>query len=97
MDIKVYEKPVITKFVMINGEEFELGMLIACLEQISDTIYDIYGNYSLRDYELIDYEITKKLVNMGVVKNFIGSRMADLYCIKDKEGIEELLDTLYEL
>lgn len=97
MDIKVYEKPVVTKFVMIDGEEFELGMLIDCLEQISGTKDDTYGDYYLRDYELIDYEITKKLVKMGLVKNYTGSRMADLYCIKDKKVIEDLLDTLYEL
>lgn len=98
MDIKIYKKPVITKFVMIDGEEFKLGDLYACLEQISETKEDDrYGDYSLRDYELVDYEVMNKLVKMGLVKNYTGSRMADLYCMKDKKGIENLLDTLYEL
>lgn len=92
MDIEIYEKPVMTKFVVIDGEEFECYKLLACLEQINET-----EKCSLRDYELLDYEITKKLVKMGLVCNYTGSRMADLYCMKNKKDIEDLIDTLYEL
>lgn len=98
MDIKIYEKPVLTRFVTIDGEEFELGVLIASLEQISETMEDdSWGDYSLRDYELSSSETMNKLVKMKLVKNYTGSRMANLYCMSDKKGVEELLNTLYEL
>jgi hypothetical protein len=99
MDIKIYEKPVITKFVTIDGIEFELSKLYGCLVQMLDETIenDRYGDYSLRDYQLIDYETTNNLVNMGLVKNYTASRMANVYCMKDKKGIEDLLNTLYEL
>ena len=38
-----------------------------------------------------------ELVNMGLVKNYTGSRMANLYCAEDKKAIEDLLDKIYEL
>lgn len=70
MDIKIYKKPVITKFVMIDDEEFELGAMYACLEQISETREnDHYGDYSLRDCEIADYKAMNKLVQIGLVKN----------------------------
>ena len=98
MDIKIYQKPVITKFVVIDGEEFKLSELYSCLDQIDGTDEgDKYGTYSLRYYE-IDYpEVMDKLVRMGLVRNYTGSRMANLYCIKDRKGIENLFDTLYKL
>lgn len=98
MEIKIYEKPVITKFVLINGEEFELGNLYTCLSEIRDTKEDDkYGDYSLRDYELSYPNEMDKLVKMGLVKNYTGSRMANLYCMKDKKAIDELEITLHEL
>lgn len=99
MDIKIYEKPVITKFVMIDVEEFELRELYSALEQISVETKenDIYGEYSLREYEInCNIEVMNKLVDIGLVKNYTGSRMANLYCMKDKDRIEKLLETLYE-
>lgn len=97
MDIKFYEKPIITKFVIVDGEEFRLNELFASLEQILETnVYDCYGDYSLRDYELYYPDAMDKLVKMGLVKNYIGSRMANLYCMKDKTGVEKLLDILSE-
>lgn len=98
MDIKIFEKPVITKFITIDGEEFELGNLYASLDQIIETQEDnCWGDYGLRDYELYDSETMNKLVKMGLVKNYRGPRMANLYCIKDKKGAEELLYTLCKL
>lgn len=98
MKIEIYEKPVITKFVTVNGVEFELGELLCCLEEIRRTEKDDhYGDYSLRDYELSYPNEMDKLVKMGLVKNYIGSRMANLYCMKDEEKIEKLIMALYEL
>lgn len=98
MDIKIYEKPVVTKFVTVDGEEFKFNELCASLEQISETNEnDRYGEYSLRDYELYYPDVMDKLVKFGLVKNYTGSRMANLYCMKNEEGINNLLDMLYEL
>lgn len=98
MDIKVYEKPVVTKFVEVNGFEFELGILCCCLEEIRRTaVDDHYGDYSLRDYELSHPSDMNKLVEMGLVKNYTGSRMARLYCMADEQGIDDLITALYEL
>ena len=99
MEIKIYEKPVITKFVTVNGVEFELGNLVCCLEEIRQRTKenDHWGDYSLRDYELSYPEDMDKLTQMGLVKNYTGSRMANLYCMKDEKGINDLIRTLYEL
>ena len=96
MEIKIYEKTVVTEFVMIDGKEFELGelesSLIQLLEQTEEN--DRWGDYSLRDYELYNCEVVDELVKIGLVKNYTGSRMADLYCMKDEKKIRDLLHTL---
>ena len=98
MNIKIYEKPIITKFIIVDGEEFVLRELYSALEQIQETNEnDLYGEYSLRDYEIICFDAMKKLVKIGLVKNYRGSRMADLYCMKDKNKIGKLFETLYGL
>ena len=96
MNIEIYEKPVVIKFVMVDGVEFELSELICVLDQLLGATKenDKYGDYSLRAYELYDYDITNKLVQMGLVNRYIGSRMAELYCMKDEVKIQKLLDTL---
>ena len=99
MEIKVYGKPVMTKFVVLDGKEFELSKVYVSLEQIMNTKENdsCYGDYSLRDYQLISQEVMDQLVNMGLVKNYPGPRMANLYCMKDEKGIEKLQHILYEL
>lgn len=98
MDIKIFEKPVITKFACINKEEFELSELYFCLNQILETKEnDTFGDYSLREYELRYPKTMDKLVSIGLVKKYTGSRMARLYCVKDKKAAENLLVNLYEL
>lgn len=88
-----------TKFVTVNDIEFELGDLCCALEQMISTHKgDHYGEYSLRDYELhCSCETMDKLVEMGLVKNYIGSRMANLYCVADKKAVTDLLHKLYEI
>ena len=102
MKFEVIEKLVPTKFIMLNGVEFEHSNLIGCLSQILNLteIDDRYGEYSLRGYELEYYSETKTLVKFGWVKNYTGSRMADLYCVKDEDSykvMRDLLDVLYEV
>lgn len=98
MEIKVYEKPVMTKFVVLNGEEFQLSEVYVSLEQIMNTKEDdFWGDYSLRDYQLRNQEVMDQLVNIGLVKKYPGPRMATLYCMKDEQGIEKLQNLLYEL
>ena len=97
LQIDIYDKHVITKFINVNGVEFELGKLLCCLEEIRRTeVDDHYGDYSLRDYELSHPGEMDKLVEMGLVKNYIGSRMANLYCMKDEKAINELINYIYE-
>ena len=97
MEISVYEKPIIEKFVSVNGVEFILGELLCCLEEIRGTgVDDHYGEYSLRDYELSHPNEMDKLVKMGLVKNYTGSRMANLYCMKDESAINDLVSKLYD-
>lgn len=99
MEIKVYGKPVMTKFVVLDGKEFELSEVYVSLEQIMDTHENdsCYGDYSLRDYQLYSQEVMDHLVKMGLVKNYPGPRMANLYCMKNEKGIEKLQEILYEL
>ena len=89
------------KIVTIDTVEFEIRELeIAINEMLEHTEPDDrYGDYSLRAYELYDWDATKKMVALGLIKNYTGSRMADLYCIKDdnaKEQLKEILDKIYE-
>lgn len=97
--IQIYKKPVMTKFVIIDEEEFELSKLYSCLEQIIEETLedDHFGAYSLRDYEICYPRAMDKLVEMGLVKKYIGSRMANLYCAKDKKGMKNLLNSLRKL
>ena len=99
MEIKMYKKPVIKTFVTVDGVEFEVGKLLCSLEEIRQLTRenDRWGDNSLRDYQLSYQEEMDKLVEMGLVKNYIGSRMANLYCMKDEKGIKELIRMLYEL
>ena len=95
--MKIYEKPVMTKFCKVNGVEFELGALLCCIDEILTTHDDDkYGDYSLRDYELSHQEEMDRLVDMGLVKYYIGSRMAKLYCVKDRKGLEDLRTEIYD-
>lgn len=97
-EIKIYEKPVIVKYVSIDGEEFCLDELFCCINEIRNTEEgDNYGDYSLRGYELSYPNTMDKLVKMGLVKNYTGSRMANLYCMKDEAGIDRLVAAINEL
>ena len=99
MKFEIIEKLIPTKFVVLNGVEFKLGRLIGCLSQLLNEteIDDRYGDYSLRDYELDFYSETKKLVEFGWIKNYTGSRMADLYCVKDESSYKIMNDLMHEL
>ena len=96
--LEVVEKKIVT----IDALEFDIRELcIAINEMLEHTEpWDHYGDYSLRAYELYDLDTTKKLVELGLVRNYTGSRMADLYCTKDEDAKKEMLSILekvYEL
>ena len=98
MTIIIYEKPVIRKFVNINGKDIELDALYSCLYEIKDTKEnDKYGDNSLRDYELSYPNEMNILVELDLVSNYRGSRMANLFCMKNEKGIDELLELLNTL
>ena len=100
VDFKIVEKSIITKFIVINNTEVELSDI---LNAITDMLYkteedDNYGEHSLRSYELsCSKSAIKILVDLGLVKNYIGSRMANLFCMKDEKALKELYDNLYAI
>ena len=98
MKVEVYEKPILTRFISVNGVEFEMSDLLCALEDIRRTsVDDHYGDRSLRDYELsCSHKTMMELVKMGLVKNYTGSRMANLFCMKDEEAINKLVDMIYD-
>lgn len=101
-DLKAKVKNVPTVFVELNGKEFTIKSVLRALNEILNTEEDDkYGEYSLSDYELSydSYHICKTLVDMGLVRNYVGSRMADLYCIASgcTETLINLMNTMYDL
>lgn len=101
-DLKAKVKNVPTLFVELNGDEFNARSVLRALNEILNTEEDDqYGEYSLRDYELSydSYHICKTLVDMGLVRNYVGPRMANLYCIASgyTETLENLMATIYDL
>ena len=101
-DLKAKVKNVPTVFIELNGKEFTTRSVLRALNEILNTDEnDMYGDGSLRDYELSydSYNIFNTLVDMGLVKNYTGSRMANLYCIASgcTETLENLMDTIYDL
>ena len=98
MKVEVYEKPILTRFISVNGVEFEMSDLLCALGDIRRTVVDDhYGDHSLRDYELsCSHKTMIELVKMGLVKNYTGSRMANLFCMKDEEAINKLVDMIYD-
>ena len=97
MNIMIYPKTVVKKFVSINNMEFDYGELSLSIEQMLETREnDSTGDYSLRDYEVSYPDVLDKLVYLDLVKKYKGSREATLYCVKDKKRLEILMDFLQE-
>lgn len=99
--IECFEKMEPIKYVRINGEDFRKSEMCSVINQIlmNTKEDDHYGDYSLHDYEIdASSEVIDCLVKLGYVRNYTGSRMANLYCIaKGKtEELEELLNTIYK-
>ena len=96
-NLEIKEKMVPVKFVTIWNQEFELTSLYYTLQQLSETKEnDIFGDNSLKDYDLQCPEVAEKLVTMGIAEKFIGSRMAVFYHVKNRSLLEELLRKLEE-
>ena len=93
MEFKIYEKPVTTKFIKINGEEFILKDVLGGLYEILEM--ERFG--PMKKYELYtDLSLMDKFVEMGLVNSYIGSRMAHMYNIKDPVAVKELIDRIEE-
>ena len=92
MDIKIIEKMVPIKFISFSEtEEVEI-----------DSIFGIYHSFEIEE-ELREYEINYVgnelaiLLKYGYLKNWRGSRMANMYCRTDKfNELIEFLSTLIE-
>lgn len=98
--MEIFEKLEPIEYVKLNGKEFKARSVISALCDMLDTSEDDrYGDYSLRDYELSsDIEIYDTLAEMGLVKHWIGSREARLYCraAGATEKLKAMLNELYD-
>ena len=100
MKFQIVEKLIPTKFVVIDNIEFELLKLIGCLNQFLNKVDDNYCDYSFIDYELEYFLETKYLVELGLLKNYRGYHMSNLFCIKNEEAyktMKTLLKKLYKI
>lgn len=98
--MKLVKEPIIVDFIEFDdGNKFEYIRLINTISQfIEDTAEnDNYGEESLRDYELIDKEVTNYLIKLGLVKSYIGPRMSHCYCSKNMKGLDKLREDIYSL
>lgn len=55
---------------------------------------DTTGDYSLKNCEIDCLEVIEYLVNKDYVKKYIGSKQETLYCVKNKEKLQEFLDEI---
>lgn len=96
--IEIYKKPILETFVTILGEEYLLSDIFVSINEILNTREnDTYGDYSLRDYEITDLKTMDLLCKLDFVKNYRGSRMANLYCLKNEEKLLEFESNLEDL
>lgn len=100
-NIQIYEKPVLTQYILMDGVEFELSALISCLWDILDTDeHDRTGKYSLAYNDISDIQTMNKLVSLGLVEkyeDYSGMWMEQYYCIHDKNNVRELLKELHAM
>ena len=93
MKINLYEKPVLTTFIKVNGMEFEYQFLLKCLQEIRD-------GKEKKDYELSHIYEMNRLVEIGLVEKIIyleEDMFTASYRAIDTEKIEELIMMLYEM
>lgn len=98
-------KPMVKKiphlFIELDGEEFLAQDVLRAIEDMLETHEDDhYGDYSLHDYELrSDETIYNIFVKLGMVRNYTGSRMANLYCMAKggEDELRNLRDCIYTL
>ena len=98
-NMKVVNRVKIESCIVHNGKEISIREILCAFSNLENTKEnDSWGDYSLRDYELsCDYDAIMYLVDMGVVKNYTGSRMANLFCIKDNDLFEKLRNYFYDI
>ena len=101
-DLNITVKNIPITYIELDGNEFPANKVRFAVDVILENTKedDVSGDYSLRDYELYsNSKIYKVLVKLGLVKNFRGHGMADLYCIakgktKELENLRDILDEL---
>lgn len=98
MVVKKIRKIVEMYYITVDGYEFREDILFETLGILSQTMEnDRYGEYSVRDYDLPDYETIEALIKLGLVKNYTGPRMADCFCVKDKKKFDEFYEKVNSL
>ena len=74
--LKIFEKPVMTRFVIVGDFELEADKVLMTLE-------DFECNDEIKGYEL-DTEVADILATEGVLKKYRGTRMVQLYSKGEK-------------
>lgn len=95
--MKLVKEPVIVDFIEFDdGKKFDYNQMVGTINQFLDETKenDSYGDYSLRDYELVNKDVTNYLIKLGLVKSYIGPRMSHCYCLKDMKGLEKLINDI---
>jgi hypothetical protein len=93
MKINIYEKPVLSTFIKVDGIEFEYQFLLKCLQEIRD-------GKEKKDYELSYIYEMNRLVEIGLVEKNIyleEDMFTASYRAIDTEKIEGLIMMLYEI
>ncbi len=99
-NIEVKNKEIIKTFISLDGKDFEWEEVINAIDDMLNTGEDesIWGD-CLRDYELSSsMEIYEYFIKLGLVKNQMGERQANLFCMTKgaKEKFLGLRDSLYD-
>ena len=77
--MKRIKEPIIVDFIEFDdGNKFEYSKIINTISQFIEntTENDNYGEESLRDYELIDKDVTNYLIKLGLIKSYIDPKMS---------------------
>ena len=98
MNVEKYKKLVEMDFIRVDEFEFRSDNLFETLHILNQTMEnDKYGEYSVRGYELPDSYTIESLIKLDLVKNYTGPRMADCYCIKDKDKFDKFYEEINNL
>ena len=92
--MKIIKESIVKDFIILDdGTKFLYEEFVSTITQMLNTTEnDYWGEDSFRDYEVANLEVADYLVKLGYVKRHIGPRQATLYCVANKEKLENFLE-----